>query len=134
MTGKTSAKGRTEVTAYEPVTYEAPPDGPRLNEVQLTETFTGDLEGEGTARVLQAQWPDGSVRYCTIERVAGTLAGRTGTFLLQVDGAVQGTHNTGAWSVVAGSGTGGLRGLRGDGGFEAEHGRHGSWRLNYWFD
>jgi hypothetical protein len=131
---KTAAKGRTAVTVYKPFTYDEPRDGPKLNEVQLIETFTGDIQGEGKARVLQAQWADGSLEYTTIERVIGALAGRTGTFLLQVDGTVHGKHNKGAWSVTAGSGTGELRGLRGEGGFDAELGRHGSWRLDYWFE
>lgn len=134
MTTKRAAKGRTEVTVFKPVTYDEPTDGPKLNEVQLAETFGGDVEGEGEARVLQAQWADGSVKYCTIERVVGALAGRRGSFLLQVEGTVQGKHNEGAWSVIAGSGTGDLRGLRGDGGFDAELGKHGSWTLSYWFE
>jgi hypothetical protein len=134
MTTKRAAKGRTEVTVFKPVTYDEPTDGPKLNEVQLTETFVGDVEGEGKARVLQAQWADGSLKYCTIERVVGALAGRRGSFLLQVEGSVQGKHNKGAWSVIAGSETGDLRGLRGDGGFDAELGKHGSWTLNYWFE
>src|SRR5436190_18065011 len=114
MAIKTAAKGRTEVKVFKPVTYDQPKEGPKLNEVQLAETFMGDIEGEGNARVLQAQWPDGSLRYCTIERVDGALAGRRGSFLLQVEGTVQGKHNKGAWFVIAGSATGGLRGLRGD--------------------
>ena len=134
MTTKTAAKGRTEVTVYKPVAYDEPKDGPKLNEIQLTENFKGDIEGEGKARVLQAQWADGSAKYCTIERVTGGLAARKGTFLLQVEGTVRGKHNKGAWSVIAGSGTGDLRGLRGDGGFEAELGKHGSWTLDYWFE
>src|SRR6266498_4944218 len=131
MTKKTGAKGRTEVTVYAPVAYDEPKEGPKLNEVQLIEIFRGDVEGEGKARVLQAQRSDGSVRYCTIERVVGTLARRRGTFLLEVQGTVQGKHNKGAWSVIAGSGTGDLQGLRGDGGFEAELGKHGAWTLDY---
>ena len=87
---KTASKGRTEVTAFKPVTYDEPKDGPKLNEVQLVETFTGDIAGEGRARVLQAEWPDRSLRYCTIERVVGVLGGRKGSFLLQVEGTVQG--------------------------------------------
>ena len=74
MTTKTAAKGRTEVASYKPVTYDESKDGPKLNEVQLVETFTGGVEGEGRARVLQAQWDDGSSRYCTIERVVGVGA------------------------------------------------------------
>jgi hypothetical protein len=134
MTKKTGAKGRTEVTVYKPVAYDEPKEGPKLNEVQLTETFMGDVDGEGKARVLQAQWSDGAVRYCTIERVVGALAGRKGTFLLEVQGTVQDKHNKGAWFVIAGSGTGDLRGLRGDGGFEADLGKHGAWTLDYWFE
>jgi hypothetical protein len=134
MTTRTAAKGRTEVSVYKPIAYDEPKDGPKLNEIQLTETFTGDIEAEGKARVLQAQWPDGSARYCTIERLVGMLGRRKGTFLLQVEGTVRGKHNKGAWFVVAGSGTGELRGLRGDGGFEAEIGKHGSWTLDYWFE
>jgi len=134
MSAKTNATGRTQVTVYQPVTYDERPDAPKLNEVRLTETFTGDVEGEGTARVLQAQWADGSVRYCTFERIVGAIGGRRGTFLLRVEGTVLGKHNKGAWSVIPGSATGDLRGLRGDGGFEAEHGKQGSWTLDYWFE
>jgi len=134
MPTKTAARGTTEVTVYEPVTYDQPAEGPRLNEVRLVETFRGDLDGEGAARVLQAQWPDGAVQYTTIERIVGRLAGRQGTFLLRVEGTVRGGHNTGAWVVLAGAGTGGLQGLRGEGGFEAEHGKHGAWTLDYWFE
>lgn len=134
MTPKTTAKGQTEVTVYKPASYDEPKDGPTLTEVQLAETFTGDIEGEGTARVLQAKWSDGTARYCTIERIVGALAGRRGSFLLQVDGSVQGKRNKGAWFVIAGSATGDLHGLRGDGGFEAEHGKRGSWTLDYWFE
>jgi hypothetical protein len=134
MTSRKAARGTTEVTIYKPITYDEPKEGPKLNEIQLTETFKGDVEGEGKARVLQAQWPDGSARYCTIERVVGAVAGRKGAFLLQVQGTVQDKHNKGVWFVVAGSGTGDLRGLRGEGGFEAELGKHGAWTLDYWFE
>src|SRR5512133_1922020 len=47
------------------------------------------------------------------------IAGRTGTFVLQDRGSLTGTRVTGRWSVVPGSGTGELAGLRGDGGFAA---------------
>jgi hypothetical protein len=134
MTTKTAAKGTTEVTRFERVTFDQPPEGPKLNEVELVETFTGDIQAEGRARVLQAQWPDGAIRYCTIERVAGAIAGRSGSFLLQVEGTVHGTHNKGAWFVIEGSGTGDLRGLRGEGGFDADLGKHGAWTLSYWFE
>ena len=38
------------------------------------------------------------------------------------------------WSVVPGSGTGGLSGLRGEGGFEGEFGKGSVGSLDYWFE
>ena len=134
MANKTAAKGRTEVTAYETVTYDAPADGPKLNEVQLVETFAGDVRARGTGRVLQAQRSDGSASYCAIERLVGAVAERTGSFVLQITGTVQNGQIKGTWFVIAGSGTGELRGLRGDGGFDAEIGKQGAWTLDYWFE
>jgi len=135
MPSTTAARGTTEVTVYRSETYDGPTkEGPKLNEVELVETFRGDIEGQGKARVLQAQWPDGTIRYATLERVVGTLAGREGSFLLRVDGTVRNKQNDGAWFVIAGSGTGDLQRLRGDGGFQALHGKQGAWSLNYWFE
>jgi hypothetical protein len=128
------AKGKIEVKTYNPVTYDDSKDGPKLNEIQVTETFTGDVEGEGTVRFLQAQRADGSASYCGIERVVGALDGRKGSFLLQDEGTLEGSRVKGTWFVIPGSGTGDLRGLRGDGGFEAELGQHASWTLKFWFE
>ena len=41
---------------------------------------------------------------------------------------------SGEWFVVAGSGTGGLAGLRGTGGFRANLGEGAEVHLDYWFE
>jgi hypothetical protein len=134
MAIKKAIEGKTEVTTFQPVTYDAPEDGPSLVELHLTETFTGDLEAEGVVRSLQVRRADGSASHCGIERVVGLLDGRRGSFLLQDAGTLTGTHIESSWFVVPGSGTGDLRGLRGEGGFEAEVGQRGTWTLEYWFE
>ena len=134
MMTKTKAQGTIEVKTYESLTYDGPKDGPKLDELRVTETFTGDVQGEGAVRFLQAQRSDGSASYCGIERVVGALAGRKGSFLLQDEGTLQGSKVKGTWFVIPGSGTADLDGLRGDGGFEAELGQHASWTLDYWFE
>ncbi len=128
---KHHATGRTTVTAYVPTRFDEPPAGPALVEIQLTETFTGDVEGVGTARVIQEARRDGSASFVTIERVRGAVAGRKGTFLLQVSGTVRGKDMRAGWFVVPGSGADELVGLGGDGGFTAEIGRHGTIWLDY---
>jgi hypothetical protein len=128
------ATGRTEVTSYVPTRFDEPLDGPALVEIQLTETFSGDIEGVGTARVIQAARKDGSATFVTIERVRGSAGGRRGTFLLQVTGTVAGKEMHAEWSVVPGSGTDELTGFRGDGGFTAQIGQHGTIWLDYFFE
>jgi hypothetical protein len=128
------ATGRTDVKTYLPATFDELADGAALMEIQVAETFTGDIEGDGIARVIQAAGKDGSATFVGIERVRGSIAGREGTFLLQVSGRVIGDEMHAEWFVIPGSGTGELTGLRGDGGFEAQRGQHGAIWLDYLFE
>jgi hypothetical protein len=129
-----SAKAVIAVTSYEQHVYEDVKDGPNLVELRITETFTGDIQGEGVVRFIQALRKDGGASFCGTERVKGSIGGRTGTFLLQDEGTLEGKDVKGKWFVVPGSGTGELVGLRGEGGFEAELGQHASvwldWRID----
>ena len=87
------------------------------------------LAPEATLRVQT----DGSASFVGIERVTGTLAGRTGTFVLQDAGTLADGEVTGTWFVVPGSGTGELAGLCGEGGFTAVVGQHAKIYLDYRF-
>jgi hypothetical protein len=129
---KTHATERIDVTAYEPQPYEEVDQGPDLIEIHVSETFTGDIEGEGIVRFLQAVRKDGSASFVGIERVTGDLGGRTGSFLLQDAGTLEGNKVEGEWFVVPGSGTDELTGLRGEGGFSADLGQRASITLDYW--
>ena len=107
---------------------------PTLKELTLQETFSGDIEGESTVRVLQAAGKDGTMSFVALQRVRGSVGGRKGSFLLQPHGTVVGKETHAEWSVVPGSGTGELKGLRGDGGFQAQLGEQGSFWLDYNFE
>jgi hypothetical protein len=133
-TDRTHATGRIEVKTYEPQPYDEVADGPNLVEIHVTETFSGDIEGEGSVRFLQAIRDDGSASFVGIERVSGSIQGRQGTFLLQDAGTLEGNLVKGDWFVIPGSGTGELSGLRGEGSFEAELGQHASITLDYSFE
>ncbi len=128
------ATGHIEVKTYEPQAYEEPADGPNLVEIQVTETFSGDIVGEGRARFLQTVRKDGSASFVGVERVTGALAGRRGSFVLQDVGTLEGTTVKGDWFVVPGSGTDELVGLRGEGSFTAELGQRASITLDYRFE
>jgi Protein of unknown function (DUF3224) len=131
---KTHATGKIDVKTYEPQPYEEIDDGPNLVEINVTETFSGDIEGEGVVRFLQATRKDGSATFVGIERVTGKIAGRKGSFLLQDAGTLEGNTVQGDWFVVPGSGTSELSGLRGEGGFTAVLGEGAEITLDYWFE
>lgn len=134
------ARARTRATAvitvhkYEPATYDEPAEGPALARIHVEESFSGDISGDGLVEFLQAARADGSASFVGIERVTGTVAGREGTFLLQDAGTVEGNAVSGEWFVIPGSGTGGLAGFRGEGGFRANLGEGAQVHLDYWFE
>ncbi|WP_375388653.1 DUF3224 domain-containing protein [uncultured Amnibacterium sp.] len=129
------AEGTIEVSRWEPAAFDEIEGGSSLVQIDVAESLTGDLVGQGAARMLQVLRPDGSATFCAVERITGVLAGRHGTFVLQDTGVLGASGDvSGTWSVVPGSGTGRLAGLRGDGGFSAVLGSHATFTLDYRFE
>lgn len=89
------------------------PDAP-VGRFTLDKKYHGDLEAAAQGEMLAAMTAiKGSAGYVAIERVSGTLAGRTGSFVLQHSGTMnRGTPGL-VITVVPDSGTGGLTGLTG---------------------
>jgi hypothetical protein len=108
--------------------------GPALLEVRLSETFTGDIDGESPVRALQVLHDDRSASLVSVQRFRGKLHGREGTFVLQGQEIVENGKISATWFVVPGSGTGDLSGLRGEGGFAGEFGKGSEATLDYWFE
>ena len=131
---RTRANAVITVRKYEPAAYEEPAEGPALARIHVEESFSGDISGDGVVEFLQAARADGPASFVGIERVTGTVGGRAGTFLLQDAGTVQDNIVSGDWFVIPGSGTGGLAGLRGEGGFRANLGDSAQVHLDYWFE
>ena len=73
--------------------------------------------------------------YTGLEHISGTLGGKSGSFVLHMEGKFDGGVATGDWLVVPGSGTGDLRGLRGKGSFAAQlHTNNTPFTLDYDFE
>jgi hypothetical protein len=109
-------------------------NSPALLEIRLSETFTGDLEGESAVRALQVRRDDQSATMVSIQRFRGRLGEREGTFALHGSESIERGRIKATWSVVPGSGTGALHGLRGEGGFEGQFGKGSDGTLEYWFE
>jgi hypothetical protein len=105
-----------EITGWDEARYDEPAEGPPLARATVRKRFSGALEGTSVAELLTAQGPGGS-GYLASERVDGRLDGRSGTFVLQHGGVGDETEQHAFGHVVPGSGTGELRGLRGEAAF-----------------
>lgn len=80
----------------------------------LDKKYHGDLEASAAGEMLTAMTATkGSAGYVAIEKVTGTLAGRTGTFHLQHSGIMNRSAPTLLITVVPDSGTAELAGLTG---------------------
>jgi hypothetical protein len=108
--------------------------GPALLEISITESFVGDIDGRSTVRALQVRDSTGSASQVSMQRFVGALGGRKGSFVLQGSGTVADGKVNASWFVVPGSGTGGLVGLRGEGGFDGVFGKGSRGMLDYWFE
>jgi hypothetical protein len=130
---RTRAKAKITVQNSEAKLYDETA-GPALMEIRLSETFTGDIDGESPVRALQVLRDDHSASLVSVQRFSGKLGGRQGTFVLQGQETVENGKIKATWFVVPGSGTGGLSGLRGEGGFEGDFGKGSDGTLDYWFE
>src|SRR3981189_3409406 len=85
-----------------------------LGRMTIDKQFHGDLEATSKGQMLTGMTSvKGSAGYVAIERVTGSLNGRTGTFILQHTGSMnRGTPQLSV-NVVPDSGTGQLQGIAG---------------------
>ncbi len=130
---RTRAEAKITVQNHEAKPYDQAA-GPALIEIQISETFTGDIEGESAVRALEVRRQDESAVMVSVQRFRGKVGGRQGTFVLQGSETVENGKIKATWDVVPGSGTGSLSGLRGEGGFQGDFGKGSNGWLDYWFE
>jgi hypothetical protein len=130
---RTRAVAKVAVQSLEADPYDQTAS-PALLELRLSETFSGDIDGESPVRALEVRRDDRSASLVSMQRFRGKLNGREGSFVLQGQEIVENGNVKAKWFVVPGSGTDDLAGLRGEGGFEGRFGRGSDATLDYWFE
>ena len=126
----THAKGPFEVD-LKPQGPENKSEGVTLGRMSIDKQFHGDLEATSKGEMLSAVTSvAGSAGYVAIERVSGTLHGRSGSFVLQHRGTMTRGAQQLTVTVVPDSGTGQLVGLTGKMAIIITDGKH-SYELEY---
>jgi hypothetical protein len=97
-----------------PLPLNGPAEDSTLGRMSIEKQFHGDLEATGKGQMLTAGTvAKGSAGYVAVERVTGTLHGRSGSFALQHSGTMNRGEPHLEVKVVPDSGTGQLVGLAG---------------------
>lgn len=128
---KQVANARFAIKSWDEKPYSEGPDQPKLTRAAVTRTFTGDIVGEGQVEYLMLYRGDGSATFVGLERVVGQVAGKAGSFVLQRTGVFEQGVAKESYVVIPGSGTGELRGLRGEGTSAVGHGMEHPLTLHY---
>ncbi len=124
------AKG-TFTVKLAPMPFEGQPEGTTLGRMSIDKQISGDLDASTRGQMLSAMTATkGSAGYVAIERVEGTLHGKTGSFVLQHTGTINRGEPSLSVTVVPDSATGQLAGLRGDFKIIVSEGRH-SYEFTY---
>lgn len=128
---KKRANARFAIKTWDEKPYSEGENLPKLTRASVTKTFTGDIEGEGQVEYLMMYRNDGSATFVGLERVVARIGGKSGTFVLQRTGAFENGQAKESYSVIPGSATGELHGLRGDGNSALGHGTEHPFTLDY---
>lgn len=114
-----------KITPAEGQAAEGKTEDPLLGRLMLDKHYHGDLEAEAQGQMLTAGTAvKGSGAYVAIEKVTGTLHGRSGSFVLQHSGTMTQGAPLLTISVVPDSGTGQLAGLSGKMTINIAEGKH----------
>ena len=126
-------KGHFAIKNWDEKPYSEGDGLPKLTKASVEKTFTGDLEGEGHVEYLMMYRSDGSAAFVGLERITGRIGEKTGTFVLQRIGVFENGEAKENYSVVPGSATGELTGLKGEGDSAVGHGMEHPFELTYEF-
>lgn len=111
--------GHTAASTFQIKRYEEAPfgealAGPKLTKGSFVLAYEGELRGEGILEELKVHFPGECAVFYGLQRVTGRLGDLSGSFILKHEGRfVNGTVSS-KQAVVPGSGTDGLKGLRGE--------------------
>jgi hypothetical protein len=131
---KKRANARFAIDHWDEKPYSEGQDLPRLTRAKVAKTFTGDIEGQSELEYLMMYRGDGSASFVGLERIVGRVGGKAGTFVLQRIGVFEEGEARESYSIIAGSGTGDLQGLRGEGRSAVGHGMEHPFVLDYELD
>jgi hypothetical protein len=127
------ASGEFTVTGGHEATYSERKPG-RLTRAGGKQAFSGDIDGVGRIEWLMCVRADHTADFVGLQEIDGAIHGRHGGLVLTSVGSHDGVRSSGSWTIVAGTGTGDLAGIVGNGRWKAGPGPRGTFELTFEVD
>ncbi|WP_426572502.1 DUF3224 domain-containing protein [Aquihabitans sp. McL0605] len=118
--GSTAVDATFKIANWVEAAVDGLPEEHKITRATVTKNYGGDIDGTSLTEWSMAYLPGGSARFVGMERIEGTIAGRSGTVVLQHLGAFSDGVAKGSVEVVPGSGTDQLTEASGAGVFVAD--------------
>jgi Protein of unknown function (DUF3224) len=127
-TGHCETQNWTETPYYEEAQV-------KLTRSNVETVFHGDVTGRGFAEYLMVYRNHGAGQFVGLERIVGSLGGKSGSFVTRITGTFAADKLQADWTVVPGSGRGELAALHGQGTYawEQQQGRSTLFTFDYGF-
>ena len=126
--------GNFEVKSWNEKPYSEIDGQPKLTRADVVYAYHGGLEGEGKIEYLMCYSSNNIAYLIGYEEVTGRLGDRSGSFVLQHIGTYEDGAAKTTLTVVPGSATADLSGLRGKGSGVAYHEPPATFTLDYEID
>ncbi len=122
-------EGIFQVTGWDEKPYSEESEGSKLTKAQVTQTYTGSIEGSSQVEYLMAHNSDKSAVFVGMEKVTASINGKSGSFVIQHNGKFEGGVASSNYIIVTGSGQGELAGIEGTGSFESTEGGKSNYQM-----
>ena len=82
----TNANCMFKVTGWNEEPYEEFEGGAKLTRAKVSQSYQGDISGEGFVEYLMSYTANGTANFVGMELVKGNVAGKSGNFVIQTLG------------------------------------------------
>src|SRR5687768_12951355 len=122
-----------EMKGWDEKPYHEQENGIKMTQAMIPIAYSGGIEGEGMLQYLLSYRADGTGVFMGYERFTGRIGDRSGSFAWKHEGVFQPNGVKTTLMIIPGSGTGDLKGIRGEGSFIALHGLKHTLTMDYEF-
>jgi hypothetical protein len=128
------AKSTITVTTGQEMPFSEYYGCPRLTQGNFTVDYKGDIEARSVLKELKVHFSNNTACIQGLEHVIGQVDGKNGSFVLEHSGKFENGVLSSKRTIVKGSGTGDLEGIRGVIHFESKSHHMQQLMLEYFFE